>query len=141
MVGRAAVAGTVDINLILNTNGMMASSSSRSESMIRQEERVEMVHGNSVKISEVNVGGTPSSDGDWRTWAASAREKPMPITYELTSIVEVMIETVAQWYSDFVEFSSSDNETTPDPPEITRAISFGLQIMTEIPSVPIHSTP
>ena len=40
--------------------------------------------------TEVTIGGTPPEDGNWRTWAASVRERPMPIKYELTGLWEYM---------------------------------------------------
>jgi len=54
----------------------------------KQSEAAKQIASKDVSTSEINVGGLPYED--WREWAASAKEKPMPISYELVGIWTLM---------------------------------------------------
>lgn len=45
----------------------------------RQSEDALKISQKKTKSSEVNVGGLPNAD--WREWAASAKQRPMPIMH------------------------------------------------------------
>lgn len=38
--------------------------------------------------SEITIGGSP--DADWRSWSKTVREKPMPVSYSLTPLIDFM---------------------------------------------------
>lgn len=64
----------------------------------QQAESVQKIRQKNVVTSEVNVGGLPNVD--WRSWAASVKEKPMPISYELAGIWELMDDSRTIAYLD-----------------------------------------
>ena len=35
---------------------------------------------------EFNVGGLPAAGGNWKEWARSVKENPMPISYDVSSL-------------------------------------------------------
>lgn len=53
----------------------------------KQSDDASKISSKNVKITEVNFGGTPSID--WREWAASVKERPMPISYNVSVFLEL----------------------------------------------------
>ena len=49
-------------------------------SSLEQAEAAEKISEKKLTNQEVTIGGEPSAD--WRQWAATVKEKPMPIRYE-----------------------------------------------------------
>lgn len=43
-------------------------------------------------VNELNVGGNPPEDGNWRSWATTVRDRPMPISYKLTGMWNLMAD-------------------------------------------------
>jgi hypothetical protein len=64
----------------------------------QQAEAVQKIRQKNVVTSEVNIGGLPNVD--WRSWAATVKEKPMPISYEIAAIWELMDDSKAIAYLD-----------------------------------------
>lgn len=54
----------------------------------RQAEAALKISEKDIETSETTIGGLPSAD--WREWAKTVKQKPMPIKYELGSIMEFM---------------------------------------------------
>lgn len=72
------------------TESNSESSSSQYDNFARtkkQSEDASKISSKNVKITEVNFGGSPSAD--WREWAASVKEKPMPISYNVSIFLEL----------------------------------------------------
>ena len=51
----------------------------------KQQSEIENKISNKIKsIKEFNVGGLPAAGGDWKEWARSVKENPMPINYDVS---------------------------------------------------------
>ncbi len=47
--------------------------------------------GNRSNLYESYLGSKPSTDGDWKSWAASVGEAPFPIEYTLDEVLILLI--------------------------------------------------
>lgn len=79
-----------------------------------------------IQISEVNIGGDAKLD--WRDWAETLKDRPMPISYELVGIWNLMNDTLAdsfyQAYKD-IEDLNTRNERM-DATDFTSEMKFGV---------------
>ena len=85
---QGAVSGGVgqgDSNSQSNSNGNEYYNFARNEN---QAQDAFNIASKDITTSEINIGGLPHED--WREWAESAKEKPMPISYELVGIWTLM---------------------------------------------------
>ena len=74
-----------------------SSSSSAFDSFARsksQSEAASKIASKKIRIIEVNIGGLPNTD--WREWAASVKQKPMPISYDLVGLWNLMDNALAE---------------------------------------------
>ena len=60
----------------------------------KESEAASKIASKNIRITEVNIGGLPSAD--WREWAASVKEKPMPISYDLVGLWNLMDNALAE---------------------------------------------
>lgn len=65
-------------------------SNSESISEAESKSNLEQVKTKVTTINELNIGGNPPEDGNWKTWATTVRDRPMPISYELAGIWTLM---------------------------------------------------
>ena len=61
----------------------------------KAESSFDQVKSKITTVNEINIGGTPPEDGNWKTWAATVAQNPMPILYELSSIADYMPDDIA----------------------------------------------
>ncbi len=90
----------------------------------RQAEALQKMSSKKVTSSEVNVGGSP--DTDWRNWAGTVKDRPMPINYELAPLLEFMTFEQATAFIDAVEdiYGVSLSEKPPD--RVPSNMHFGV---------------
>jgi len=105
--GIAQVAGgpsamTAINNFPMTEDSSVSSENSMSKSEMEHEKRLEDIKTSTESVREVNIGGVPPVNGNWREWASSARDRPMPILYELTPLVEVLPENLHQPFQEAV---------------------------------------
>jgi hypothetical protein len=43
-------------------------------------------------VNEINIGGRPTIDGNWKSWAETVRERPMPVRLQVKGIWEDYID-------------------------------------------------
>jgi hypothetical protein len=84
---KAEYGNTVIINNYDNTTIERGNESNVSE----KETNVKKVSASLQNTYEFNVGGLPAVGGDWKEWARSVRENPMPISYDVSLIYCVSI--------------------------------------------------
>jgi hypothetical protein len=60
------------------------------ESLKRSSKALNEIKNKVQTVNEVNVGGIPPESGNWKEWAATARERPMPILYKYDSIANLI---------------------------------------------------
>jgi hypothetical protein len=91
----------------------------------RQSENAQKISEKKIVTSEVNIGGLP--DVDWRAWAASVKEKPMPISYELVGLWELMIgeSRVDAFFDALLDIENIDLKTL-DGNTALDAMHFGV---------------
>jgi len=73
--------------LIGGSIGFSTSSGTATSSLT---ERVSKIQEKVVTVNEVNIGGRPPIDGNWKTWAETVRERPMPVVLEVQGLWEFM---------------------------------------------------
>ena len=79
-----------------------------------------------TSIKELNVGGNPPEDGNWRAWASTVRDRPMPIAYELEGIWNLMNETSREAFRDAVVKLYDIDMRDPKDDTIIQALRFGV---------------
>lgn len=80
-----------------------STSNTETFSQEQKDSNLEKVKSKVTTVNELNVGGNPPEDGNWRTWATTVRDRPMPISYELTGIWNMMAnESDVQAFQDAV---------------------------------------
>jgi len=76
----------VKVSTEIRVQAELSTSESMTETVSEKEMELNEIRQRTQRVVETNVGGTPPSDGQWQTWAATARERPMPILYELSEL-------------------------------------------------------
>lgn len=76
-------------------------------------------------VEETNIGGTPPSDGSWKTWAATAKDRPMPIAYELRELREFMPDH-QDAYADYLNWYLENGQGSGGANAISDAIRYGV---------------
>ena len=93
------------------TENSSSSSSSKAENFSsfarnkQQSESASRISEKRSRTTEVNIGGLPKSN--WREWAESVKEKPMPIQYELVGLWNLMSDKKAEAF--FEAFKDIEN--------------------------------
>jgi hypothetical protein len=62
-------------------------SNTQSESETEQSDIENRIAERIQSIKEFNVGGLPAAGGDWKEWARSVKENPMPISYDVRHLL------------------------------------------------------
>jgi len=82
------------------------------------------------EVKEVNIGGiTPSEDGDWREWASTAKERPMPVVYDLEPLWNLMNEEMSDAFQDAIKYiydPKNENDGESESDLFQNAINFGV---------------
>ena len=93
----------------------------------KKNSNLERVKSKVSTVNELNVGGNPPEDGNWKTWATSVRDRPMPISYELTGIWNMMAnETYVKAFQDaIIDLYNIDLRKRKDS-TIIDALRFGV---------------
>ncbi len=87
---------------------------------------VDKVRSKVSTVKELNVGGNPPEDGNWKSWATTVRDRPMPISYELKGMWTLMNETSQEAFKDaIVELYNIDLRERKDD-SIIKALRFGV---------------
>jgi hypothetical protein len=95
------------------------STSSETESVSKIKEKVKTV-------TELTIGGYPPEDGNWKTWAASVRARPIPVVLELEGIWDYMTEDQAKSFMDAILFRYGLDLSDRSTSEILQAMHFGI---------------
>jgi len=114
----------VSVNTEISAEGEVSTTEMMTETISEEEERLNMIRAKTQRVVETNVGGTPPADGQWQTWAATAKDRPMPIVYELSELTEFMTEEVAAAYADYIEYYLEAGGT--DDRNIEDALHYGV---------------
>ena len=80
-----------------------------------------------VKTTEINFGGLPNAD--WREWASTVKDRPMPILYDLVGIWNLMEDDVAaSWYNAFkyIEGIKESELLSEENNSVLSALHFGV---------------
>jgi hypothetical protein len=102
--------------------GVQSSDTSRET---EEETNLDQIKARTENFVETNVGGTPPVDGQWQTWAATAKDRPMPIIYEMTELSSLMEEEVAEAFADYIEYYLEQGQPTDDR-TINDALHYGV---------------
>jgi hypothetical protein len=124
----AAIPGTpisvnVETDITVQAEGAVGGSTAIQET--KEEKNLDEIKARTENFIETNVGGTPPVDGQWQTWAATAKDRPMPIIYELTELSSLMREEVAEAFTDYVAYYLENGRTTDDR-TINDALHYGV---------------
>jgi len=104
-----------------------SSSSSAFDSFSRsksESEAASKIASKKIRITEVNIGGLPSTD--WREWAASVKQKPMPISYDLVGIWNLMDNALAESFFEAYMHMEALKTLRSDSGPYLDAMHFGV---------------
>lgn len=124
----ATIPGTpisVNVETDITVQAEAGFSNSAANQETEEEKNLDEIKARTENFIETNVGGTPPVDGQWQTWAATAKDRPMPIIYELTELSSLMLEEVAEAFADYVEYYLENGRTTDDR-TINDALHYGV---------------
>jgi hypothetical protein len=76
--------------VIINNYSKTSTEESKENDLSTKEKNIQEISQRLEKTFEFNVGGLPVVGGDWKKWARSVEEKPMPISYDV-SVMESLI--------------------------------------------------
>jgi hypothetical protein len=109
-------------NVTVQVGGEVSESTFMSESEnVKNLNSIRMM---TQRVVETNVGGTPPADGKWQTWASTAKDRPMPIVYELSELTVFMEKEVAEAFADYIEFYLEQGGT--EERTILDALHYGV---------------
>jgi hypothetical protein len=92
----------------------------------KTRENINSIQKKIKNVDEISVGGRPPVDGNWKTWARTVRERPMPVRLELKAIWEYMNEDQAKAFLDaLLVLYDLDLRVEPSY-EILESMHFGL---------------
>ena len=81
-------------------------SNSENQKISGEESKLNHIKEKTQCIIEVNIRGTPPADGLLQTWAAPAKDRPMPICtilYELSDLRELM-GVKSKVFTDYIDY-------------------------------------
>ena len=76
----------------INNYSKSSNEESQESSLSTKEKDILEISQRLENTFEFNIGGLPAVGGDWKRWARTVKEKPMPISYDVSDIV-IMIST------------------------------------------------
>lgn len=108
----------------------------------KQAENAEKIRSKQLFTSEITIGGSP--DADWRSWSQTIRDKPMPVSYSLTSLVDFMRYEQALAFDEavnfiYAEYIVSEDATASDYP-LNMHVGVYLADGTPISDIPYDQT-
>ena len=108
-----------------SVGGMTSEETTSSEES--SESNLNKVRSKVTTVKELNVGGNPPEDGNWKTWATTVRDRPMPISYELEGIWNLMADEInMEAFKDaIIEIYNIDIRARKDS-TIIDALRFGV---------------
>jgi hypothetical protein len=116
-LGEETEGNKVEPGLTFDVSHNSASSSSK------QAEDAKKISTKKLTTSESNIGGLPNED--WRAWAASVKEKPMPINYKLVGIWQLLGDKASAYFEALMYLENID--LTPDEPTpLLDLMHFGI---------------
>ncbi|KAL3778773.1 hypothetical protein HJC23_002679 [Cyclotella cryptica] len=77
-------------NQLSGPSGTISSTNTWGDSFSSQISSLKSIKEKVIEVTEVNIGGLPPVDGNWKTWAASVKERPMPVYYTRIGLWELM---------------------------------------------------
>ena len=77
-----------------------------------------------VRTSETTIGGLPNAD--WREWAGTVKERPMPISYESVGLWELMTKQQANAYIVALQHIENIDLSVPESTPVLDAMHFGV---------------
>ena len=91
----------------------------------QDSESVSRIASKNVRSSETTIGGLPNAD--WREWASTVKERPMPISYEMVGLWELMTELQAEaYFAALQEIEGIDFSGSSGPTPLLDAMHFGV---------------
>lgn len=115
------------------TGGTVETSINRASSSSRQAESASKIAKKKITTSEINVGGLPS--GDWREWAASVKQKPMPINYKLVGIWQLLGNKATAFFQALLYLEGIDLSPSDESP-LLDLMHFGVSDGNGDPLIP-----
>lgn len=90
----------------------------------KQSESANTISQKTSRTTEVNIGGSPKSN--WREWAESVKDKPMPISYELVGLWNLMSGKKARAFFEAFKDIEGVDISPKEPKPLLDAMHFGV---------------
>mmetsp|Transcript_13680 Transcript_13680/g.39224 ORF Transcript_13680/g.39224 Transcript_13680/m.39224 type:complete len:1023 (-) Transcript_13680:163-3231(-) len=117
--------GGGDLSGILGASGSFSTTQESSTSSFSESQ--EKIKSKIKSIEEVNVGGTPPADGNWKTWASGLVPKGMPVQWSLVPIWDFMTSEETDAFADaFVDIYGFDLTSPDDDDSLLDTMHFGV---------------
>jgi len=114
----------VSVATTLVTEGTVEGGRQESTYESQRKKSVNELKQKTQTVTEVNIGGTPPPGGDWRTWAATAKDRPMPITYQMSTLADFMNSTTAESFAKAIRCLYRGRQR--NLPDFPSGVRFGL---------------
>ena len=117
--------GVGELSGILGASGSFSTTQESSTSSFSESQ--EKIKSKIKSIEEVNVGGTPPADGNWKTWASDLVPKGMPVQWSLVPIWDFMTSEGTDALADaFVDIYGFDLSSQNEDDSLLNAMHFGV---------------
>jgi hypothetical protein len=114
--------------------GSAGFSTSNSRESMSLTERINSIQKKVKTVNEINIGGRPPVDGNWKTWAQTVRERPMPVVIETEGIWEHgMDEDQTKNFFDAIISRYGLDLSIGSTSEVLQSMHFGLYRPTAVP--------
>jgi hypothetical protein len=114
--------------LTASASGSVGGSVSNDNKNSDGQETLKSIFSKIIKVDQYDFGGEPAENGNWTEWAKSVIKKPMPISYKLVGIWEMMNnDTQKTAFLDALYYLFNINpNAVPIDTQILKSFHFGV---------------
>jgi hypothetical protein len=81
-----SIEGSGGNSVVINNYSNSTIEENENRAISDKEQKVQEITRRLENTYEFNVGGLPAINGDWKEWARNVKEKPMPISYDVSML-------------------------------------------------------
>ena len=93
-----SIGGSGGNAVVINNYSQNTNETTQTRELSVKEQQIQEISERLENTYEFNVGGLPAVGGNWKEWARSVRENPMPISYDVSSLLLCLLFSFLMQY-------------------------------------------